>query len=147
MQLCKISVLLNTWCEHCCSCTDSNKKHVIVMLISFQARVLWFQRSSFYWIYSNNSWKGRRMQNSANDSIDIYSRTSMVWTSLGPQKIVRDMGSSSHWGLIMVPDQEENRDNLGIFFISFILIVCWVYSLESPRWGDSNEYTQHTISW
>ena len=27
------------------------------------------------------------------------------------------------------------------------MIVCWVYSSESPRWGDSNEYTQHTISW
>ena len=57
------------------------------------------------------------------------------------------MGSSSHWGLIMVPDQEANGDNLGIFFISFTIIVCWVYSLEPPRWGDSNEYTQHTISW
>ena len=22
-----------------------------------------------------------------------------------------------------------------------------MYSLESPRWGDSNEYTQHTIPW
>ena len=27
------------------------------------------------------------------------------------------------------------------------MIVCWVYSLESPRWGDSGEYTQHTIPW
>ena len=25
------------------------------------------------------------------------------------------MGSSSHWGLIMVPGQEANSDNLGIF--------------------------------
>ena len=24
-------------------------------------------------------------------------------------------------------------------------MVCLVYSLESPRWGDSNEYTQHTF--
>ena len=24
-------------------------------------------------------------------------------------------------------------------------IVCWVYSLELPHWGNSNEYTQHTI--
>ena len=22
-----------------------------------------------------------------------------------------------------------------------------MYSLESPHWGDSNEYTQHTLSW
>ena len=27
-----------------------------------------------------------------------YNRTSMAWTSLGPWKFVRDMGSSSHWG-------------------------------------------------
>ena len=35
---------------------------------------------------------------------------------LGPQKIFRDMGSSSHWGLIMVPGQEANSDNFGVFF-------------------------------
>ena len=39
----------------------------------------------------------------------------MARTSLGPQKIVRDMGSSSHWGLIMVPGQEANSNNLGIY--------------------------------
>ena len=77
-----------------------------------------------------------------------YSRTSMARTSLGPYKIVRDMGSSSHWGLIMVPGQEVNSDNLRNFFSMFYtIIVCWVYSLESPRWGVSNEYTQHTIPW
>ena len=27
------------------------------------------------------------------------------------------------------------------------MIVYWVYSLELPQWGDSNEYTQHTIPW
>ena len=31
--------------------------------------------------------------------------------SLGPWKIVRDKGSSSHQGLIMVPGQEANDDN------------------------------------
>ena len=46
----------------------------------------------------------------------LYSRTSMARTSFGPQKIVRDMGGSSHWGLIIVPSQEANGDNLGIFF-------------------------------
>ena len=46
-----------------------------------------------------------------------YSRTSMARTSMGPQKIVRDMGSSSHWGIIMVPGQEGNSDNLGILFL------------------------------
>ena len=55
----------------------------------------------------------------------------MARTSLGPQKIVRDMGSSSHWGLIMVLGQEANSDNLGIFLIFYTINVCWVYSLES----------------
>ena len=40
----------------------------------------------------------------------------MARTSLGPKKIVRDMGGSSHQGLIMVPGQEANGDTLGIFF-------------------------------
>ena len=41
------------------------------------------------------------------------------------------MGSSGHWGLITVPGQEENSDNLGIFSISFTIIVCWVYLDEA----------------
>ena len=31
------------------------------------------------------------------------------------------------------------------FFLFYHIIVCCVYSLESPHQGDSNEYTQHTI--
>ena len=58
---------------------------------------------------------------------------------------VRDMGSSSHWGLIMTPGQEANGDNLVIFSSFWTIMVCWVYSIESPQRGDSNEYTQHTI--
>ena len=45
-----------------------------------------------------------------------YSRTSMTRTSLGPWKIVRYMGSSSHWGVAMAPGQEANGDNLGKSF-------------------------------
>ena len=48
----------------------------------------------------------------------IYSRTSMAWKSLGLQKFVQDTGSSSHWGLIMVPGQKTNDDNLGKSFQS-----------------------------
>ena len=60
-----------------------------------------------------------------------YCRTSMARTSLGPWKFVRDMGSSSHWRLIMAQDQEANGDKLGNFFsIFYTIIVCWVYSLE-----------------
>ena len=36
----------------------------------------------------------------------MYSRTSVARTSLGSWKFVRDMGSSSHWGLIIAPGQE-----------------------------------------
>ena len=34
---------------------------------------------------------------------------------------------------------------LGIYFRFFNMKVCCVFSLESSRLGDSNEYTQHTI--
>ena len=54
-----------------------------------------------------------------------YSRTSMARTSLGQWKIVRNMGSSSHW-LIMVPGQEANDDNLGKPFQSSIQQWCVV---------------------
>ena len=40
----------------------------------------------------------------------------MARTSLGPWIFIRDMGSSSHLGLIMMPGQEENGDKLGFFF-------------------------------
>ena len=50
----------------------------------------------------------------------MYSQTSMAWTSLGPWKFVPDMGGWSHWGLIIVPGQEANGDNLGISFPSSI---------------------------
>ena len=40
----------------------------------------------------------------------------MARTSSGPWKCVRDIGSSSHSGLIMTPVQEANNDNLGKSF-------------------------------
>ena len=46
----------------------------------------------------------------------------------------------------MAPGQEGNSDIIGKFFIFYTTMVCCVYSLESPRRGDSNEYTQHAIS-
>ena len=71
-----------------------------------------------------------------------YRRTSMPRTPLGPWKLVRDRCSSSQWGLIIAPSQKHNRD---IFSNFFNMKVCCVYSLESPHWGDSNEYTQYTV--
>ena len=37
----------------------------------------------------------------------------------------------------------SRKKNSDIFL--FIMTLCYVYSLESPHRGDSNEYTQHTI--
>ena len=34
---------------------------------------------------------------------------------------------------------------MAIFSVFFNMKVCYVFSLESPHRGDSNEYTQHTI--
>ena len=49
----------------------------------------------------------------------------MARTSLGPWKFVRDMGSSSHYGLIITPGQEAKNDSLGIFlFFDFLLNNC-----------------------
>ena len=45
----------------------------------------------------------------------------------------------------MAPVQEANSDNLGKNLFDFPPNDCRVYSLESPRLGDFNEYTQHTI--
>ena len=50
----------------------------------------------------------------------LYSKTSVVRTSLGPWKFIREMGSSNHRGLVMAPCQEANGDNLGKSFLSSI---------------------------
>ena len=44
----------------------------------------------------------------------------------------------------ILPTAQENK-YLREIFSFYHEIVCWVYALESPHWGDSNEYTQHTI--
>ena len=44
----------------------------------------------------------------------------------------------------VLPIAQENK-YLEKIFLFYRKIVCCVYSLESPHWGDSNEYTQHTI--
>ena len=47
------------------------------------------------------------------DHLTNYSRTSMARTPLRPWKIVRAMGSSSQWRLIMAPGREANIANSG----------------------------------
>ena len=49
-----------------------------------------------------------------------YSQTLLARTSLGPWKFVWDMGSLSHWGLIIIPGQKANGDDLGNCFLSSI---------------------------
>ena len=62
-------------------------------------------------------------------------------------EFVLDIGSWSHWGLTIAPGQETNGDNFkGVFAIFYKIMVCWVYSLESLWWSNSNEYTQHAFS-
>ena len=56
--------------------------------------------------------------NSVRFNNNIYSQTSMAGTSLGPWEFVRNMGSTSYWGLIMAPGQEAKGDNLGESFRS-----------------------------
>ena len=34
-----------------------------------------------------------------------------------------------------------------VFSIFYKIMVCYVYSLELSRWGDSKEYTQYTFTW
>ena len=44
--------------------------------------------------------------------------------------------------LIIVPGQEASSKYI---FIFFNMTVCWVFTLESPHGGDSDEYTQYAI--
>ena len=39
----------------------------------------------------------------------------------------------------------QEKQILREFFLFYYEIVCYVYSLELPHLGNSNEYTQHTI--
>ena len=41
--------------------------------------------------------------------------------------------------------RQARRYNRNIFSVFFSMKVCYVFSLESPHRGDSNEYTQYTI--
>ena len=58
----------------------------------------------------------------------------MNQTSLGPWEFVRDMGSLTHWGLIMAPGQEANSDNLRKSFwfstndpmLSVLIRIAWM---------------------
>ena len=65
-------------------------------------------------------------------SDNAYNRTSMAQSSLVPWKFIPNMSSSR---VNHSTRTGANGDNLGTFSRSSIVILCWVYSLESPRWG------------
>ena len=68
----------------------------------------------------------------------VQHTVSLKWleNSLGPWKLIRDKGSSSYWGLIMMSGQEANNDIVEVFLIFYTIMACCVYSLESPHRGD-----------
>ena len=67
--------------------------------------------------------------------LNTCSQTSMARTSLGPQKLVRDMVSLSIWMLIMMPGQEASGDNVVNLFPSSRP---WWY-VECTQWNCLNE--------
>ena len=52
--------------------------------------------------------------------------------------------SNSFFSPYKIPPIAQENKYLGIFFLFYHGTVCFVYSLESPHRGDSNEYTHHT---
>ena len=55
----------------------------------------------------------------------------MAQTSLGPQKLVLNIGSSSYWGLIISPGQEADGDSLGLSFLLYEAILMNIHNMHS----------------
>ena len=53
--------------------------------------------------------------------------------------------SNSFFSLYKILPNSSRKQIFNVFFLFYHESVCCVYSLESHRRGDSNEYTQHTI--
>ena len=72
-----------------------------------------------------------------------YSRTSIARTTMARTMAISNSFLSPYE---FFPIDQENK-YLGTFchIDMKYIVVCWLYSLESPHRGDSNEYTQHTI--
>ena len=68
----------------------------------------------------------------------IYSRTSVARTLM--VRLPR-MFRTRSW----VPLKKAHSCRYRIIFLFILIMVYCVYSLESPRWGDSNVNTQHTF--
>ena len=72
----------------------------------------------------------------------IYSRPSMARTLM---LVYRGLFKLIFESLRIFSDS-SGKQILREIFLFYYEIVCCVYSLESPHRGDSNEYTQHTIT-
>ena len=79
--------------------------------------------------------------------LTAYNRTSMARIPLEPQNHVRKTMFEA--GVARASEcpswRQVRRQNRNIFSIFFKINVHCLFSLESPQWGDSNEYTQYTI--
>ena len=78
--------------------------------------------------------------------IDLNKRDIQVQSNFNSSNIDGSftMANSNIFGSL----RNSSDSSIQIFreiFIFYHEIVCCLYSLESPRRGDSNEYTQHTI--
>ena len=55
----------------------------------------------------------------------------------GPWNSLLDMGTSSHWELIIAPGQETNKYVMDAFSIFYKIIAYWGFPLESSRWSEA----------
>ena len=68
--------------------------------------------------------------------------------SLEPWNFVLELGRLSYWGLTITPFFGGKCELFEVVFpIIYKSMVCLGYLLESARWDDYKEYSQHTFSW
>ena len=70
-----------------------------------------------------------------------YSRTSMTWTLLARLPPLFRTRSWVSWKNSVAADLGKLR----LIFFFILKMVCCLYSLVSPQWGNSNENTQNTF--
>ena len=115
-----------------CILPQNNHRHIyyLVISLSWQNLIHCLQATpepiEIYQLLSDNSLISKNLNTKSNlwryqgflSSEYKYSRTSLARTCLGQWIFIRDMGSSSHWGLIIAPGLEAYGDNVGKYFCS-----------------------------
>ena len=87
-----------------------------------------------YWRYKDiNSLFDTHEMTTPIEVLNTYSKTSITRTFRLPWMI---------WTFSSVNSRKQVFRDIFLYCHENL---CWVYSLESPHWGDSNEYTQLTI--